>query len=79
MRSKDLLELLRVKPFQPFRILTSDGREYEIWHPDQLIVLHSRIVMPAKPKDNGEVSECLEHVSLLHIVRVEEISTESST
>jgi hypothetical protein len=75
MRADDFVQLLRSRPFQPFRIHSSDGQTYDIRHPDQLIVLRSRIVVGVG-SGNG-VAEHLEHLSLLHVVRVEEIEAET--
>lgn len=76
MRPTDILELLRKCPFAPFRIHITDGRTYEIRHPDQLIVLRSRLVLGVA--GDGGVPEHLEHLSFLHVVRVEELPSESA-
>ena len=75
MRPNDLLELLRLQSFQPFRICTTDNRNYDIRHPDQLIITRSKVVIGVGGK-NG-VAEQIEHVSLLHVVRVEELASQS--
>lgn len=75
MRSEDLLELIRRQPFAPFRIVTTDGRTYEILHPDLIIVLRTRFVVGVGG-DNG-VPEHLEHVALVHVVRIEEMPTQA--
>lgn len=69
----DLLELLRVRPFEPFRIYASDGRTYDIRHPDQALVLLTRVILPLPTA--GEIPERSEHLALAHIVRVEELSS----
>jgi len=68
----DLIDLLRERPFKPFRIFASDGRTYDIRHPDQALVLVTRVVLPVPGA--GDVPERLEHLALSHIVRVEELS-----
>lgn len=70
----DVLELLRVRPFEPFRIYSSDGRTYDVRHPDQALVLLTRVILPA-PAGSGEVSERSEHLALTHIVRIEQLSS----
>jgi len=70
MRPEDLLQHLRRQPFQPFRIHMTGGEVYDIRHPDQAIVMRSRVVVGAGAK-NG-VPDHLEHLALVHIVRVEE-------
>lgn len=77
MRAEDLLELVRAKPFVPLRIHTTDGQRYEVRHPDQIIVLRSRLVLGVGG-ENG-VAERLEHVALLHVVRIEELPSQASS
>jgi len=74
MRPSDFLELLRTRPFAPFRIHATDGQTYDVRHPDQIIVLRSRLVLGAG--GNGGIAEHLEHLSFLHVVRVEELPSE---
>ncbi len=73
MRPRDLIELLRRRPFVAFRMHLSNGRMHEIRHPDMAIVLHSRVVIGAGGR-NG-IPDHLEHVALVHIVQIEEMSS----
>jgi len=71
MRPDDLLQLLRQRPFVPFRLHLSNGRVFEIRHPDQAIVMRSRVVIGAGSGD--DLPDHLEHVALVHIVQIEEL------
>jgi len=71
MRPEDLLELIRRRPFRPFRIHARDGSRYEVRHPDQIIILRSRAVIGVG-SDNG-LPERVEHLALVHVVRLEEL------
>lgn len=75
MRPEDLLEFLRRRPFEPFRICATDGRTFDVKHPDQAIVLRSRIVLASG--DNG-VPDRLEHLALVHVVRIQELAGQAS-
>ncbi len=77
MTAFDLLELLRVRPFGPFRIYASDGRTYDIRHADQALVLLTRVIVPLP--STTEVPERSEHLALSHIVRLEELSSPMPT
>lgn len=77
MRPEDLHEFTRNRPFRPYRMYLTDGRSYEIRHPDQVIVLRSRVVVGVGG-DNG-VPDHIEHVALIHIVRIEELDSERSS
>src|SRR5574340_1123663 len=71
MRPEDLLESTRKRPFVPYRVCLTDGRTYDVGHPDQVIVLRSRAVIGVGG-ENG-LPERVEHVALIHIVRIEEL------
>ncbi len=43
MRAEELTELIRTRPFMPLRIHMTDGHTFDIQHPDQIIVLRSRV------------------------------------
>ena len=75
MRPEDLREFTRKNPFEPYRIHITSGQTYDIYHPDQVIVLRSRVVIGVGG-ENG-VPDGVEHVALIHIVRVEELKVES--
>lgn len=76
MRPDDLHEFTRKRPFVPYRIYVTDGRTYEIRHPDQVIVLRSRVVIGVGGKNR--VPDHTEHVALLHVVRIEELEVQPS-
>ena len=77
MRPEDLLELLRTRPFKPFRIFAMDGRTYDVRHPDQALVLRSRVILPLH--SGSGVPEGSEHLALVHIVRAEELPQEPAS
>lgn len=74
MRPEDLREFVRKRPFLPFRMYVTDGQTYDIRHPDQIIVLRSRAVVGVG--SNGDFPEHLEHIALVHIVRIKEAPLE---
>ena len=76
MRPEDLYQFTRRRPFAPYRIHTTDGQVYEIRHPDQVIVLRSRVIIGVGAEDG--VPDHSEHVALLHVVRIEELETQPS-
>jgi hypothetical protein len=73
MRAEELTELLRVRPFVPLRIHLTTGETYDIYHPDVVLVLRQRVDIGIKPDAATGVLERVDHCSLLHIVRVEEL------
>jgi hypothetical protein len=74
MRPEDLLNFIRKQPFQPFRITLSDGRTYEVRHPELAMVGRSIVVVGLDPTDEPEpVFDRMVTVSLLHIMQIEPI------
>jgi hypothetical protein len=71
-RPEDIREFLQHKPFQPFRLTLTDGRTYDVRHPEMAMVGRSAVAigLPAK-NDPRPVFDRLVTVSLLHIMQVE--------
>jgi hypothetical protein len=72
MRPEDIRGFLQRKPFQPFRLTLTDGRTYEIRHPELAMVGRSSVAIgvPA-PNDPNPVYDRLVTISLLHIMQIE--------
>jgi hypothetical protein len=79
MRAEEMLELLRSRPFVPLRIHLTDGTTYEIYHPDRVLVLRSRVDIGVPPDTTTGILERVDHCSLLHVVRIEELPTPSQS
>jgi hypothetical protein len=77
MRPDELLSLIRVRPFVPLRVYLTDGKHYDVSHPDQIIILRGRVDIGVGADPETGAAECVDHVSLLHIVRVEEVQPAS--
>ena len=71
MRPVDVLEQVRRQPFVPLLVRLSNGREYLIRHPDQIIVERSslHIANPAPDLPPG-VYDSTDIVSLLHVAQI---------
>lgn len=73
MTAEDLIELLEERPFTPLRLRLTDGRSYEIRHPELAIVTPSMVAIGLS-RDNGtRLAERITHCSVAHIVEVEPI------
>lgn len=77
MRAEELMSLIRSKPFTPLRLYMTDGRQYEVYHPDQILVLRQRVDIGVGADAKSGVADRVDHCSLLHIVRVEELAVPS--
>jgi hypothetical protein len=53
MTIQEIHRLREEKPFKPFRVLTADGREYDVVHPECLAQSPSgRLIMIGLPDDS---------------------------
>jgi hypothetical protein len=73
MRPEEINELLKQRPFRPLRIHMTDGRQFDIYHPDRVLVLRSRVDIGVPAAADSDILDRVEHCSLLHVVRVEEL------
>ncbi len=83
MRRDEMIEALRTSPFRPFRMYVSDGAEYEIRHPEMMMVFRSSVNVGI-PVDNAKNSDSngshsypdlvrSTAIDLRHITRIEEL------
>ncbi len=77
MRPQDFFDLLRRRPFVPFGIFARDGRTFDARHPDQALVLSTRVILPM-PTASEEIAERSEHLALVHVIWLEELAAGSS-
>jgi hypothetical protein len=71
MTANDLLEALRRRPFEPFRLHVSDGTVYEVRHPELVMVgLASALIAVPPPGQEQLPYERYEIVDLRHVVRL---------
>ena len=79
MRLEDIRSFLDRRPFQPFRLTLTDGRTYEVRHPELAMIGRSIVAIgvPA-PDDPAPVFDRLVTVSLLHIMQMEPVEPRGS-
>lgn len=71
MAPEELREVIKQQPFEPFRIVMTDGMGFDIRHPD-LLWVGRKTAMVGLTGDPGQTYfERAVRVDLLHIVRVE--------
>jgi hypothetical protein len=73
MRPEELVARIRTQPFIPLRLHLTDGTRYDIRHPDNIIVLRQRVDIGVPADRESGIMDRVEHFSLLHVVRVEEV------
>ena len=70
MSPNDILTFTRKKPFQPFRLLVSDGSTYDVRHPEFCMVLQTSVVVGVPGDPATGIPESAEWVDARHIVKV---------
>lgn len=72
MRMEDVRDHVRREPFQPFRLTLTDGRTYDIHHPELAMVGRSAVAVGLpRPGDPEPIYDRLVTISLLHIMQIE--------
>ena len=73
MSPQDLASELRKKPFQPFRIVATDGKSYDVTERDipMLWVGETIVLFGFRVSETSPFFNRYEAVSLAHIVRLE--------
>ena len=70
MTATNFRDLLRQKPFRPFRLVMSSGESYEVRHPEMAMVLKNDILVGTDVVDNDMPAE-FRICPLLHVTTVE--------
>lgn len=77
-RPDDIQARLLEKPFRPLRLIVSEGLQYEIVHPDLVMVGTRDITIGHSSKSNPRVYDRQTRVALVHIVGIEDMPTTAS-
>jgi hypothetical protein len=75
MAPEEIRDTLRHQPFEPFRLVMTDGGSYEIHHPDLLWVGQRSASVGLVGDAGKEFFERSATVDLLHVVRLEPIGS----
>lgn len=76
MNGLDFIRLLDERPFRPFRVTLSDGRAFDVMHPELAIVGLSVVVIGLQGTSaTDRRADRLVTVSLSHIMQAETLET----
>lgn len=76
MTLQDFQKLLKVRPFQPFRMVTSSGEKYEVRHPEMAFLLRTKIVLGLDPDGQG-IADDWTMIPLLHVTAIEPVQQQT--
>ena len=72
MRSEELRDHLRKRPFRPLRLILTDGRTFEVRHPELAVVGQSTVAVSlARRGDPEPLHDRLATIPLVDVLRVE--------
>lgn len=75
MSPSELRDSLRTQPFEPFRLVMSDGAGFEIRHPDLLLIGQFSAVVGLTGKPGQPFYERTVKVDLKRVIRLEPIES----
>ena len=74
IRAEDMRDHLAKQPFEPFRIVMTDGKVYDVTHPELCLLSRATVyVGRPNPRRKG-IAAGVDHCALIHIVRFEPIN-----
>lgn len=79
MAPEELRDALKQQPFEPFRIVMSDGTPFEIAHPDLLMVGRRTATVGLAGQADHPFYERTVKIDLLHVIRIEPIPAASTS
>lgn len=78
MSAEELRDSLRQRPFEPFRLVLTDGASFDIRHPDLLWVGQRSAYVGLTGQPGQTFFERAAKVDLLHISRLEPLESTSA-
>lgn len=73
MRTAEIENQLRQRPFVPFKLCMSGGNSFEVRHPEMLLVSRTIIVVALHEGQNGR-PEGFVFCDPVHIIRIEPVT-----
>ena len=71
MSPEELRDTRKMQPFEPFRLVMTDGASFEIRHPDLLMVGQRSAVVGLSGQPSQTYYERTVKIDLLHVIRLE--------
>jgi hypothetical protein len=72
--AEEILDLQKRAPFHPFKLHLSDSREFEVEHPDQMLVFEGLVYLALK-REEGKIPNRAERIAMVHITSLESVET----
>lgn len=81
MQAPDVIKFVKRRPFEPFRLTLTDGRTYDVHHPELIMVGVSAVTVgrPARVDDfDFPVFDRSVEVSMNHIMQIERLASSAA-
>lgn len=75
MSSDTIWTRIREKPFKPFRLNTSDGKSFEVYHPEMVLLTKNRVTIALHDRGidlDSELPSRVVVISPLHVASIED-------
>jgi hypothetical protein len=70
---EDIQSRLRERPFAGVRIVTTTGQEYDIRHPDLVLVARRFLIVGTPSPDNPALADQVTRVALVHVAELRDL------
>ena len=74
MAPNEILDALHTNPFEPFRMCMTDGKTYDIYHPEMCMVGKRSVILGILAHPTEELFERTIKLDPLHILRLEPLA-----
>jgi hypothetical protein len=71
--ANDIHTRIHQQPFTPLRIFTSSGQNYDITHPDLVLVGRRDLTIGTASNSNPKLYETVSRISILHITDIQDL------
>ena len=71
MSPQEILAAVRTRPFEPFRLCMTDGKYYEIRHPEACMPTKLAVIVGLASDPNDPLPDLTVKVDPLHVIRLE--------
>lgn len=75
MAPREILDVVRRTPFEPFRLVLADGAKYDIHHADQCMVMKKSVMIGEVSQDIGGFIEWTININCWNVIRIEKAET----
>jgi hypothetical protein len=75
----DLTKRVRQRPFVPLRIVTSAGEQYDVRHPDLIMVGRRDIAVGTASTENPEHYDQLTRIAIMHVSALQDLPASSQS